>query len=130
MIGWLNDINRLVSKDKREHHESSQQKTSRGRQQHPPAPPARGPAPPALLPRDAAAPRHLTDTAPDGRGTQASRGTGLGGGLILQHGGQIFPHQQDAGEHPRGHGLALERVILTCFLWSFAYTYSENGWWA
>lgn len=47
MIGWLNDINRLVSKDKREHHESSQQKTSsRGSASSRPRPP---PAHPGAL---------------------------------------------------------------------------------
>ena len=50
MIGWLNDINRLVSKDKREHHESSQQKTSsRGSASSRPRPPPL-PAPGLLRP--------------------------------------------------------------------------------
>lgn len=54
MIGWLNDINRLVSKDKREHHESSQQKTSsRGSASSRPRPPPPTPgrsAPTSALP--------------------------------------------------------------------------------
>lgn len=69
--------------------------------------PARGPAPRAA-PTDAPAPRHLADTAPGGHGTEAPPGASLAGGLVSRHGGRTFPHQQDAGEHPRGQGLALE----------------------
>lgn len=65
MIGWLNDINRLVSKDKREHHESSQQKTSSGLALRPAT---RLPAPARPCPpRHLGPPRCVWGRAPEGQ---------------------------------------------------------------
>lgn len=82
MIGWLNDINRLVSKGKREHHESSQQKTASGPAPRPPAPPpATGTDPADLCPPKLVAFGSLRawdadPRAPSDKGREAAMGLG------------------------------------------------------